>query len=88
MTSDPIADAQAKLQATYDQRAYAIQHCPPCHCAQRSQLFFSFLLEGIPEQRRVDQDGTILEDCGYYCATCGWGNAGGRVVKEMQGEQS
>jgi len=88
VTDTTLADAQAKLQATYDQRAYAVQHCPPCSCSRRSTLFFSFLLEGIEEKRYCNQDGAIMENCGYYCATCGWGNAGGRVVSEMQGHKS
>lgn len=45
-----------------------------CHCPQRMPML-SYMLK---RDRKVRGD---MEDCGFYCTTCGFGNAGGRKTR-------
>jgi hypothetical protein len=59
-------------------RAYAIEgpeKCPSCSC----QSEYSFLLPGFDDIR---PDGTY-QTCGFWCARCGWSNAGARPISQM-----
>lgn len=48
--------------------------CDVSRCG--GKLYLSYQLPGITW--RVNGE---TEDCGYYCPSCGFGNAGGRPVK-------
>ena len=60
--------------------AYGIEraeaNCPVCD----SVCFVSYLLPGTLSVMRIGDEE--VENCGYYCAECEWGNAGARRVKE------
>jgi hypothetical protein len=43
-----------------------------CHC--RGQYLMSYQTNDIPVSARGDDE----ETCGYYCPSCGFGNAGSR----------
>lgn len=45
--------------------------CPVC----KEQGLYSYIL---PEFDRIRGE---LEDCGFYCTACNWGNAGSRRVE-------
>lgn len=51
-----------------------------CHCRQRA-LMLSFQL---PQYLDLNKDGS--EKCGYWCALCGWSNAGARDVSTVEDE--
>ena len=55
--------------------ARRIRFAGKCHC--RGQLLLSYRLEHL-HSNRWTRDG--WEECGYYCPSCGFGNAGAREV--------
>lgn len=68
------AEAVLMLLARWPE-AYKIQqedYCPNCGDALR---FYSFMIDG-PHNRPQE----FTEFCGYYCAGCGWSNAGSRAM--------
>lgn len=56
------------------QRIRFEERCPISKC--RSKFYLSYQVTGV--DRRLND---VLEDCGWYCPSCGFGNAGGRPVK-------
>lgn len=56
------------------QRIRFEERCPIARC--RSKFYLSYHLYDIVW--RVNSD---IEDCAYYCPSCGFSNAGGRPVK-------
>ncbi len=56
------------------QRIRFEERCPIARC--RSKFYLSYQVADV--DRRLND---VLEDCGYYCPRCGFGNAGGRPVK-------
>jgi len=59
--------------------ARAIRNEGDCHCKKKC-IMLSYLDENSSE--RVLSGGQIEVSCGYYCGSCGWGNAGGRPKVE------
>jgi hypothetical protein len=78
-TDQECKNAQRRLievQPTADDFRFSL-----CHCRKKA-LMVSYTLPG--DQKRHKQPDE--EDCGYWCARCGWGNAGARSIKPTEGE--
>lgn len=86
-----LADASPKKRAVlkllaYQPLARRIQFHEGCDaCKRRGAIMVSYQLPDKEWKRRTNTRGLEYEDCGYYCPTCGFGNAGGRPVNERSG---
>jgi hypothetical protein len=69
-----LKSAIEKLKA-FQPKAHNIQF-DVCHCRSKALMLSYQLGHGREEAR---ENGT--EGCGFWCAKCGWGNAGSREVK-------
>jgi len=71
------------LLLKWQRSAYAIRG-GVCHCPMKA-VMLSYLLKGWAGQpaytgRRIEIKGETHEECGFYCGTCGFSNAGARPV--------
>lgn len=46
----------------------------------RSKLSMSYQLEALDRPGRTNHRGEPSEDCGYFCPSCGFSNAGSRPI--------
>lgn len=49
--------------------------CPDCH-------FYALWSYVLPEFDKITSDGTY-QQCGFYCVNCEWGNAGARLISQI-----
>lgn len=63
--------------------AKRIRFAGKCHC--KSALLMSYQLEYL-HGKRWTRDG--WEDCGFYCPSCGFGNAGAREIHQPRRERA
>lgn len=81
-----LEDASPKKRAvikllTWQPEAVQIRFEGRCHC--RGNMLMSYLLPGDGVGGRRDPSH---ESCGYYCPSCGFGNAGSRPKRLRPGE--